>query len=184
MGTPLRAIVERCGGVRGGRSVKAILSGVSNPVLTDDALDAPISYEGFESLGSGLGAGGFIVYDDTACMVRVARDLSRFLAVESCGQCPPCKLGSSAITELLTRIDDGHGRDADVAEIAAWSTKVTDGNRCYLAVEERVVVESILRTFAREFAEHLDVGRCPRPRDLPLPVVTDLSDGTVTYVHR
>jgi NADH-quinone oxidoreductase subunit F len=59
--------------------------------------------------GSGLGAAGFIVHDDTACMVEVARQISRFLFVESSGQCPPCKLGGEQITERLTRIQNGVG---------------------------------------------------------------------------
>ena len=179
MGTPLRELLHLCG-VHGQRA-KAVYSGVSNPVLTADALDVDISYEAFDAIGSGLGAAGFIVYGDDACMVRVARDFSRFLAVESCGQCPPCKLGSTAITERLDRIDAGDGDDSDVVAIAGWLAKVTDGNRCYLAVEERVVVDSTLRAFASELEEHITSGRCPRPRELPFPLVADIDDGTVTY---
>lgn len=182
MGTPLRALLDQCG-VRDGRPVKAVYSGVSNAVLTADALDVEISYEGFDAIGSGLGAGGFIVYDDEACMVQVARNFSRFLAVESCGQCPPCKLGSTAITERLDRIEAGRGTDADITEIAAWLAKVTDGNRCYLAVEERIVVDSTLRAFAAEVEEHLTLGRCPRPRELPVPLVADITDGAVAYAR-
>ena len=65
-------------------------------------------------LGSGLGAAGFVVYDDTADMVAVAAELTRFLAVESCGQCPPCKRGSMELTEILTRIAHGGGSDGDL----------------------------------------------------------------------
>src|SRR5690606_34373637 len=98
MGTTLGEVVDRCGGPRAGHRVKAIFPGVANSVLGESALGTPLTYEHLEAAGSGLGAGGFIVYDDSACMVEVAATLSRFLWVESCGQCPPCKLGTGAIT--------------------------------------------------------------------------------------
>jgi NADH:ubiquinone oxidoreductase subunit F (NADH-binding) len=183
LGTPLRAVIDAVGsGPRAQRAVKAVFSGVANPVVAGDQLDGvALSYESFQAVGSGMGAGGFIVYDDTACMVEVARQFSRFLAVESCGQCPPCKLGSAEITERLARIEGGAGAESDIAEIGGWLEKVTDGNRCYLAVEERVVVASILRSFPDEFVAHLETSGCPRPRDLPFPKIVDLSGGSATY---
>jgi NADH:ubiquinone oxidoreductase subunit F (NADH-binding) len=183
LGTPLGEVIDGVGsGVGAGRSVKAVLSGVANAVVTD--LDTPVSYEGFTAAGSGLGSAGFIVYDDTACMVEAARSASRFLYVESCGQCPPCKLGSGEITGRLQRIEAGVGNDDDVRAIEYWLERVTDGNRCYLAVEEAVVVRSLLAAFPDEIAEHAALGRCPRPRALPLPVVTDLRDGVARYDER
>jgi NADH-quinone oxidoreductase subunit F len=128
-----------------------------------------------------MDAGGFIVYDDTACMVGVARLFSRFLYVESCGQCPPCKLGSRAITERLERLEAGSGTERDVAEIVSRPSRVTDGNRCYLPVEERLVVESILRAFPDEVAQHLRTAACPRPRHLPIPKIIDLRNGQAVY---
>lgn len=126
------------------------------------------------------------MYDDTACMVEVARLMSRFLYVESCGQCPPCKLGSGEITSRLERLEAcvGDRHDADV--IAHWLERVTDGNRCFLAVEERAVVASILQTFPDEVEEHLAAapGDCPRPRPLPLPKLVDLAGGRAVYDDR
>jgi NADH-quinone oxidoreductase subunit F len=76
----------------------------------------------------------------------------------------------------------GEGRDwSDIEEIRSWLDKVTDGNRCYLAVQERNVVASILRAFPNEIAEHIELGRCPRPRPLVLPKLIDLGDGHATY---
>ena len=114
-------------------------------------------------------------------MVNVARIFSQFLAVESCGQCSPCKLGSAEITDRLERIEAGTGSDGDISAIGSWLGKVTDGARCYLATEERDVVSSILRCFPEEFAEHLESGRCPRPRDLLVPKVVELEDGRAAY---
>jgi NADH:ubiquinone oxidoreductase subunit F (NADH-binding) len=182
MGSRLSALLEGpAGGPLPGRTWKAVFSGVANPVVDRSRLGLPLTYEDFTAHGTGLGAAGFVVYDDTACMVDVARVFSRFLAVESCGQCPPCKLGSGEITERLERIEGGTGADDDITHIGSWLGQVTDGARCYLATEEREVVSSILRTFPEEFAEHLETGRCPRPREIPVPKIIDLEDGRVVY---
>ena len=182
LGTPLRTAIDAVGsGLREGRTAKAVFSGVANPVLTGAQLDVALSYESVKAVGSGMGAAGFIVYDDTACMVDAAYRFSRFLFVESCGQCPPCKIGSGEITTHLERIELGAGSDDDLGTIGAWLDRVTDGNRCFLAVEERLVVSSILRAFPEEFAEHIELGRCPRPRRLPLPKLVDLAGGVATY---
>ena len=182
LGTPLRAVIDAVGsGTAPGRHVKAVFSGVANPVVTADQLDAPVSYEGFESVGSGMGSAGFIVYDDTACMIGAALRFSRFLSIESCGQCPPCKLGSAEITRLLDQVERGRATVADVAAIAGWLDRVTDGSRCFLATEERRVVASVLRSFPDELAQHLDDGRCPLPGERPMPKLVDLAGGRATY---
>jgi len=182
LGTPLRAVIDAVGsGVGPDRRVKAVFSGVANAVLPEPLLDVPLSYEGLNAIGSGMGAAGFIVYDDTACMVEVARQFSRFLWVESCGQCPPCKLGSGEITERLERLEAGAADIEELSEIGAWLSKVTDGNRCYLAVEERLAVGSILGAFPDEVVEHIETGACPRPRPLPFPKLVDLAGGRAVY---
>jgi NADH-quinone oxidoreductase subunit F len=117
-------------------------------------------------------------------MVDAAYRFSRFLSIESCGQCPPCKLGGGVITEHLERIELGAGTDDDVSAIVGWLDHVTDGNRCFLAVEQQVVVTSVLRRFPDELAEHLDRHACPRPRRLPMPKLLDLADGHATYDER
>jgi NADH-quinone oxidoreductase subunit F len=185
LGTPLGQMIEEVGGgVAPGRRVKAVFSGVANPVVRGDQLDVALTYEAFQAAGSGMGACGFIVFDDTACMVEVARLFSRFLYVESCGQCPPCKLGSGEITERLMRIEAGAGGNDDVAELHSWIGKVTDGNRCYLAVEEQQLAASVLQSFPEEFVEHLEQGRCPRPRPVALPKLVDLAPGHAVYDER
>jgi NADH-quinone oxidoreductase subunit F len=182
LGAALGDVIDAVGsGVAPGRQVKAVLSGVANPVMTADALRAPTTYEGLSAAGGGMGSAGFIVLDDTACMVQAALLCSRFLYVESCGQCPPCKRGSGEITQLLERIEGGVGTTDDLAVIASWLERVTDGNRCFLAVEERQVVTSFLQRFPDEVHEHIALGRCPRPRPLPMWKLADLRDGVATY---
>jgi NADH-quinone oxidoreductase subunit F len=177
-------IAEVGGGARPGRQLKAAFSGISNAVVTAGQLDTPLTYEDMAAIGSGLGAVGFAVYDDTACMVEVAFQYSRFLWIESCGQCPACKLGTEEITHRLNEIAACRGSEEDVAVIGSRLPKVTDGARCYLPVEEQHVVGSILRAFPEEFAAHLE-GDCPRPRDdLIAPKIVDLAGGVVTYDER
>ena len=172
LGTPLSEVIARCGGAEPNRTLKAAFSGVSNPVLPASASTSR-SRTRRSRRGSGLGAAGFAVYDDTADMVTVAAELTRFLAVESCGQCPPCKRGSMELTEILTRIAHGGGRDGDLAEIEALLGSVTDSNRCYLGTEVQRVVGSVLREFPDDVAAHLE-GRPMLERDVVVPKVVEI----------
>lgn len=181
LGTPLSSVISSvAGGILPGRKVKAVFPGVANRVVTANAVDVPVSYEGFEAVGSGMGSAGFIVADDSACMIDAAYRFSRFLAVESCGQCPPCKIGSMEITAHLERIETGAGSIDDLDAIRGWLGRVTDGNRCFLAVEERRIVASILQAFPGELADHLDRPGCPGGRR-PMPLLADLGPGGVVY---
>ena len=181
MGTRLTEVLDRAGGLGGGRTFKAAFPGVAGAVLTAADLNIPLTYEDFEQVGSGLGAAGLIVYDDTACMVEVTSLISRFLYVESCGQCLPCKLGTGQITGALDRIREGSGSDHDLDLIQERLRVVTDGNRCFLPVQERNLVSSVLRAFPADFAAHLD-GWCPSNRTgYVLPKLADLEDGVATY---
>jgi len=183
MGTPLSELVDRAGGARPGRTLKAAFSGVANAVVTAASFGTGLSYEDMAGIGSGLGSAGYVFYDDSACMVEVAAVLSRFLYVESCGQCPPCKLGSGQITDALEAIERGTGGDDSVGLIARALRTVTDGNRCYLPVEEQNLVASILKAFPEEVSAHV-VGGCPRPRELLPPKIVDIVDGKVVWDAR
>jgi NADH:ubiquinone oxidoreductase subunit F (NADH-binding) len=181
MGTPLRALLDRCGGPLPGRSFKATLSGVSNAVLTAEELDTPLSYEDLAARGSGLGAAGFVVYDDTANMTEVARAMSQFLADESCGQCSPCKQGTLAISDVLAAICDGGADDRVLGELAAQLRSVTDANRCFLGAEAQTVVSSILRAFPEDVAALLE-GRAGAVRRITVPSIEDITDDGIV-VH-
>ncbi len=183
LGMPLRDVIETIsGGPRAGHVVKAVLSGVSNGVVHGRDLDAPVTYEGLAAVGGGLGSVGFIVYDDTADMVAVARMVSRFLYVESCGQCPACKFGTGEVTAYLNRIAEGGGSDHDVEIIEARLSSVTDANRCFLGTQEQRVIGSLLRTFPEEFAAHLE--GAPPSLDLPIPKIVSIDDGVAIYDER
>ena len=175
-GTPLRNVIEQIGGgVREGRRVKAVLSGVSNPVLTGAQLGAPVSYEGLAAAGGGLGSAGFIVYDDTRSMAVVARMVSRFLYVESCGQCRACKFGCGEITRRLDNIAESHAETLDIEVIGERLRGITDQNRCFLGEEEQRVIASLLRAFPEDFTAELE--GAPPLAPLPVPKIVDIHDG-------
>jgi NADH:ubiquinone oxidoreductase subunit F (NADH-binding) len=175
LGLTVRQLIDEVGsGVKEGRRVKAVLPGLASTVITGDKLDTVLGFDSMKQAGTALGSGGFIVYDDTACMVQVAQIYSRFLYTESCNQCPPCKIGSRRITERLDRLLAGEAHSHDIDEIHDTATWVTNAQRCYLATSEQLVVSSILAAFPAEFEAHLR-GTCRRRHDLPLPKVTRYS---------
>ena len=148
MGTPLRTVLDEVGGgARTGRLIVGVLMGVSNAVITADELDLPISYESMRSRGSGLGSASFIVIDDADDLVAVAAGASRFLAIESCGQCTRCKLDGLDIAGSLATIASGEGDDHDLQTIEKRLGTITEGARCSLATQHQLVVGSILDQF-------------------------------------
>lgn len=182
MGTPLSFLVYGVGeGTAPGREAKAIVSGVSNEPLPAALFETPMSFEGLRAAGSGLGSGGFVVYDDTACMARVGEVLSSFLNRESCGQCPPCKLGTEAIAERLGRLHGSERRTADLEEIVAWTTRVTDANRCGLGGGQQALARGLVEQFWDELSGHLD-GHCPSDRAVPLPKLRDYDAAVGRFV--
>jgi NADH-quinone oxidoreductase subunit F len=184
LGTPVSTLIDLAGGPRPGRTLQAAFSGVANGVLTPAHFDAPLSYEGLAAAGSGLGSAGLVFYDDTACMVQVAHELSRFLYVESCGQCRSCKFGCGEITRSLATLLTGAGTEQEVEGIGARLRSVTDQTRCFLAAEEQALISSILREHPEEFALHLE-GRCSvAERPILVPKLVEVADGVATYDER
>ena len=180
LGIPLRTLIDDYGGgTASGRPVKMVCSGVANAVLDNVRLDTPADYESLAAAGGGLGSAGFIVYDDETCALAVARLFSRFLYVESCGQCPPCKLQSGEITEALEQIESAGAAD-QLAIIQRALETVTDGNRCYLGTEEQQMVSSVLRRFPEDIVAHQEQ-RCGLRHDLVVPKLVDFVDSAFTY---
>jgi NADH-quinone oxidoreductase subunit F len=183
LGAPLRTLVfDVAGGPPQSRAVKAIFPGASAGVLTAEHMDIPLDFDEMKNAGSGLGSAGFIVFDESACMVRALLDYSRFLWIESCAQCPACKQGTGDITSALDRIERGEGTDLDLATAVERTTTVTGGQRCALPSGEAALVSSCITAFEPEFRAHL--GReCPRPRALPFAKFLDYDEthGRFTY---
>jgi NADH-quinone oxidoreductase subunit F len=181
MGMPLRELLAGAGGVRGGREVKAIFPGASSTAILPAQLDTPASFEAMAAVGSGLGAGGFAVYDETTCIAEVALLFCRFLHVESCAQCPPCKLNSGDVVEFLEALERGEGAgDLDMALARARGS--TDGQKCALPTGTSLLMQSLFLAFEGEFREH--AGRaCPSPRGLVLPKIVDWDQGVGRFSY-
>lgn len=177
LGTPLREVVERVGGgARPGREIVAVMSGVANALLPADRLDTPVSYEAMTAAGSGLGAAGFIVFDDETDLVAVAHGVARFLSVESCGQCTPCKQDGLAIAAALDRMRASDPDPDDLETVRRRVRTVTDGARCYLAQQQQDVIGSILALFPDALARH--AAGTVAPADVePIAPLADIVEG-------
>jgi NADH-quinone oxidoreductase subunit F len=162
MGTPLRDVIAEASNEPGdGRRITGVLMGVSNSMVSPDAFDTPISYEALAAIGSGLGSASFIVLDERSDGVAVAAGASRFLAVESCGQCEPCKRDGLEISGHLARLVRNEADPAAIDVINHRLTTIADGARCNLAAQHQVVVGSILAAFDGNLRDHLDGRRDP-----------------------
>ncbi len=176
LGTPLAEVIDSIGGgAVPGAEVVAVMSGVANPLIPASQLHTAVSYEGMDGIGSGLGSCGFIVFDDTTDLVAVAHGVSRFLAVESCGQCTPCKQDGLAISDLLDRMRRSEADENDLAALADRVATVADEARCYLAHQHQRVVASVLRLFPDEVRAHATAQAQPADPELIAPIV-DLRD--------
>jgi NADH:ubiquinone oxidoreductase subunit F (NADH-binding) len=176
LGTPLRTLLCDIAGADAAR-IKAVYSGTSNTVITPDLLDLPMDFDSFAEAGTGLGSGGFVVYDSSRCIVQVTATLARFLAIESCGQCLACKLGTAEIHERLARLVAGEGTATDIEEIRKRTDTVTDQNRCYLPVGAALLVRSTLEAFGEEFRARVG-SPSPAGRAVGVPKIVALDEDT------
>jgi NADH-quinone oxidoreductase subunit F len=177
MGTPLWEVIEVIGeGPMPNRRVKAVIGGAATPLLTGDELDTPVSPEGMATVGGWLGCGGFIVFDDHSDMAAVAEAVARFLSVESCGLCVPCKEDGLALTELFGRVRRSVADERDLAAIRDRLRTVTDGARCGLATQYPLVLQSILDKFGDEIEAHVHGGAAAAAPEYFASIV-DVRDG-------
>jgi NADH:ubiquinone oxidoreductase subunit F (NADH-binding)/(2Fe-2S) ferredoxin len=163
LGLTLREMIEGVGGGGlDGRAVKAVQTGgPSGGCLPARLFHLPIDYETLTEAGSIMGSGGMVVMDEDTCMVDVARYFLNFTMAESCGKCTPCREGTRAMFDLLTRIVVGEGTLEDLEdleEIAAW---VKGASLCGLGQTAPNPVLSTLRYFRDEYEAHVVEKRCP-----------------------
>lgn len=115
LGTPMRELIEICGGMRDNRALKAFIPGGSSmPMFPADKVDINMDFDSLMAAGSALGSGGIIVFDETTCIPRVACWIANFYAHESCGKCVPCRIGTDWMAKILHRIEHGAGRMEDI----------------------------------------------------------------------
>lgn len=157
MGTTLRdAITIIGGGPRKGREIVGVLSGVSGALLSSEQLDTPLTYDDMAAAGSALGSCGFIVFDDETDFVAVAHGVAKFLAVESCGQCAPCKEDGKLIAAGLDRLRQSQAEPDDLEMVLQKLDTVAVGARCFLAQQHQNVVRSIIAAWHGQFRGHAD----------------------------
>ena len=173
MGTTLREAIERIGGgtSHNDHHFVAALSGVANPLLPVAHFDTPLCYDAMRDVGAGLGSAGFIVFDETTDLAAIAAGVARFLAVESCGQCTPCKQDGCGIAARLARVCRGEGSAQDIDEIGGLLDTVTIGARCYLATQQQQVVRSVLQLFPAAFTDHVGTDATPVEPALIAPLL-------------
>ncbi|MGQ0616057.1 MAG: NADH-ubiquinone oxidoreductase-F iron-sulfur binding region domain-containing protein [Acidimicrobiia bacterium] len=177
LGTPLSEVIDSIGGgPRDGHRIVAVLPGASAGALPSTRLDVPLTYEDLAAAGSGLGSAGFIVLDDATDLVAVAAGISRFLAIESCGQCTPCKQDGLAIAATLVDISLNEIKGRDVDDLDRRLGTVADGARCNLARQQEEVLTSLLELFPEALAHHLDGSADPAEPELAAEII-DIVDG-------
>lgn len=168
MGYPLKDLIyKECGGIPGGKKLKGVIPGGSSmPILSaQDVETVTLDYESMVAHGSMLGSGGVIVMNEDVDMVWALRNLSRFYAHESCGQCTPCREGTGWIDKILVRILNLGGEEKDLALLNEISDNMTGKTICVLADSIAMPVVSFIKKFPDDFKKHM------RGRGIPLPRV-------------
>lgn len=182
LGTTLREAIDLIGwGPADKKRIGNVLSGTANPLLPAELLDTPLTYEAMSAVGGGLGAAGFIVFDDATDPVAIARGVSRFLAVESCGQCEHCKQDGLEIAALLGEAQASTITEAQLIELERRVDSVAIGARCNLARQQEAVVGSLLRLYDQVVVGHVVSGTAavvrPSPDTIPIVPIDTIAGG-------
>jgi NADH-quinone oxidoreductase subunit F len=153
MGIPFRDLLEIAGGMLGGRKLKAVIPGGSSvPVMPGEIImNCTMDYNSLSEAGSSFGTGAVMVMDETTCMVKVLRRISRFYMAESCGQCTPCREGTGWLYRMLTRIVEGRGQEDDLDKLLDVANKIEGHTICALGDAAAWPVQSFLKHFHHEF---------------------------------
>ncbi len=163
MGTTLREIIyEIGGGIPDGKAFKAAQTGgPSGGCIPVSHLDTPIDYDSLMAIGSMMGSGGLIVMDEDNCMVDVARFFLDFTVDESCGKCPPCRIGTKRMLEILERIVSGRGEDGDIEKLEKLGNNIKNAALCGLGKTAPNPVLSTIKYFRDEYEAHIYQKKCP-----------------------
>ena len=163
MGIPLGAVIyDIGGGIPKGRKFKAVqCGGPSGGCIPVEYLNTPVDYESLQELGAIMGSGGMVVMDENTCMVDIARFFLDFVQEESCGKCPPCRIGTKRMLEILTRITEGKGEEGDIERLIELGENIKKTALCGLGQTAPNPVLSTIRHFRREYEAHIKEKRCP-----------------------
>ena len=152
-GVSLRELVEGFGGgTYTGRKIRAIqVGGPLGAYLTESQLDTPLDYEGFAAVEAMVGHGGIVVFDETVDMAKQARFAMEFCAIESCGKCTPCRIGSTRGVEVIDRIINDVDRDKNLTLLEDLCVTMTDGSLCAMGGMTPFPVMSAVKHFPEDF---------------------------------
>lgn len=163
MGITLREIIyDIGGGIEKDRNLKAVQTGgPSGGCIPASMMDIEVDYESLTKTGSIMGSGGMIVLDETDCMVAIAKFFLEFTQKESCGKCPPCRIGTKRMLEILEKITAGNGKEEDLALLEDLCEKVKVTSLCGLGQSAPNPVLSTMKYFREEYEAHIRDKRCP-----------------------
>jgi NADH-quinone oxidoreductase subunit F len=160
LGIPFADLLALCGGVRGGRALKAVIPGGSSvPVVPGETmLKLNMDFDSLKAVGSAIGTGAVIVMDETTCMVRVLERISRFYMSESCGQCTPCREGTGWMNRLLKRVLAGQSRREELGLLLDVANRIEGHTICAFGDASAWPVQSFLKHYRHEFEYMIDHG--------------------------
>ena len=163
MGTTLREMIyDIGGGIPDGKAFKAAQTGgPSGGCLPASALDTEIDFDTLVAAGSMMGSGGLIILDETTCMVDIAKFYLEFTQDESCGKCPPCRIGTKRMLEILEKITLGEGTMEDIANLETLAKTISTSALCALGQTAPNPILATLKFFREEYEAHIVDKKCP-----------------------
>jgi NADH-quinone oxidoreductase subunit F len=162
LGITLRELLDLAGGIREGHELKFWTpGGSSTPILTAEHLDVPLDFESVGAAGSMLGTRALQLFDETTCIVRAVLRWTEFYAHESCGKCTPCREGTYWMVQILRRLEQGNGTEADLETLLDTCDNILGRSFCALGDGATSPITSSIQFFRDEFIGHQTSGGCP-----------------------
>ncbi|MGN1122825.1 MAG: NADH-ubiquinone oxidoreductase-F iron-sulfur binding region domain-containing protein [Eubacterium sp.] len=163
MGKTLRDVIfDIGGGMKGDKPFKAVqMGGPSGGCIPAELIDTVIDYKALGATGAIMGSGGMVVMDEGTCMVNMAKFFLDFTAKESCGKCIHCRIGTTRMLEILTRITEGNGQQGDVELLEELCFGIKDGALCGLGQTAPNPVLTTIKYFRNEYDAHINDKKCP-----------------------
>ncbi|MFC2096824.1 NADH-ubiquinone oxidoreductase-F iron-sulfur binding region domain-containing protein [Bacteroidota bacterium] len=163
MGISIRDVIFKLGGgIPDGKKFKAVqLGGPSGGCIPEHLIDTQIDYDSVNATGAIMGSGGMVVMDESTCMVDMARFFLDFTKKESCGKCTFCRVGTTRMLEILTRITEGEGQKGDIEQLEELAFQIKDSSLCGLGQTAPNPVLTTIKYFKEEYEAHIIDKKCP-----------------------
>lgn len=158
LGTKLKDIIyKHAGGLKEGKKLKAVIpGGLSAPVLTPEEIDIPMDFDSLAEANSMLGSAAIIVIDQKTSMLEVLKVITNFYSHESCGQCTPCRIGTSWISKIVHRIRAGKGKKNDLDNIIRLASSIQGKTLCPLGDAAALPILSLTHKFKQELQSYVE----------------------------